>query len=160
MRGKFSTDRDGEKEIPFSPSRSVSLVNAMIHCPSEVSVVAAVRTAEVRYAVGNTGLPTDAISLTQESDDGKESGKKSAAMRVSANDGGASGRSGASRGVASPAAQSRWTNFLMCSGYAVQIVGGKHFTTPDGAFVEMKSRTQYEIFVKNTHSEGKRYGIN
>ena len=89
-------------------------------------------TAEVRYAVqpqsgihDDTGLPTDAISLTQESDDGKESGKKSAAMRVSANDGGASGRSGASRGVASPAAQSRWTNFLMCSGYAVQIVGGE-----------------------------------
>ena len=50
---------------------------------------------------------------------------------------------------------SQYTNFLELNGYVVEIVGGKHFTTPKGEFVEMKSGTQYKIFVKNMHNEGR-----
>ena len=46
-------------------------------------------------------------------------------------------------------------NFLVLEGYSVQIVGGKHFSTPDGEFVELKSGTQYEIRLKNSHPYGK-----
>lgn len=38
----------------------------------------------------------------------------------------------------------------------MEIIGGKHFKTPDGEFVEMKSGTQYKIHVKNSHTYGKR----
>lgn len=48
----------------------------------------------------------------------------------------------------------RYVNFLACQGYAVEIVGGKHFKTPEGEFVELKSGTQYKIHVKNTHAYG------
>ena len=37
----------------------------------------------------------------------------------------------------------------------MEILGGKHFKTPEGEFVEMKSGTQYKIHVKNTHAYGK-----
>lgn len=36
----------------------------------------------------------------------------------------------------------------------MKIIGGKHFKTPDGEFVEMKSGTQYKIHVKNSHTYG------
>ena len=49
----------------------------------------------------------------------------------------------------------RYVDFLACQGYVVEILGGKHFKTPEGEFVEMKSGTQYEIHVKNTHAYGK-----
>ena len=49
----------------------------------------------------------------------------------------------------------QYMNFLMLEGYSVQIVGGKHFSTPDGEFVELKSGTQYEIRLKNSHPYGK-----
>ncbi|XP_067054537.1 uncharacterized protein [Acropora muricata] len=45
----------------------------------------------------------------------------------------------------------QYVNFLVLEGYSVQIVGGKHFSTPDGEFVELKSGTQYEIRLKNSH---------
>lgn len=38
----------------------------------------------------------------------------------------------------------------------MEIIGGKHFKTPDGEFVEMKSGTQYKIHVKNSRIYGKR----
>ena len=50
----------------------------------------------------------------------------------------------------------RYVNFLAYEGYSVEILGGKHFKTPDGEFVEMKSGTQYKIHVKNSHAYGKR----
>ena len=49
----------------------------------------------------------------------------------------------------------RYVDFLTCQGYVVEILGGKHFKTPEGEFVEMKSGTQYKIHVKNTHAYGK-----
>ena len=49
----------------------------------------------------------------------------------------------------------RYVNFLAYGGYSVEILGGKHFKTPDGEFVEIKSGTQYEIHVKNSHPYGK-----
>ena len=49
----------------------------------------------------------------------------------------------------------QYVNFLVLEGYSVQIVGGKHFSTPDGEFVELKSGTQYEIRFKNSHPYGK-----
>ena len=49
----------------------------------------------------------------------------------------------------------RYVDFLACQGYVVEILGGKHFKTPEGEFVEMKSGTQYKIHVKNTHACGK-----
>lgn len=49
----------------------------------------------------------------------------------------------------------QYVNFLVLEGYSVQIVGGKHFSTPDGEFVELKSGTQYEIRLKNSHPYGK-----
>ncbi|KAL9976300.1 hypothetical protein ACROYT_G013584 [Oculina patagonica] len=48
----------------------------------------------------------------------------------------------------------RYVNFLACKGYTLEIIGGKHFKTPEGEFVEMKSGTQYKIHVKNTHAYG------
>lgn len=52
-------------------------------------------------------------------------------------------------------APSRYVNFLVYMGYSVEILGGKHYKTPDGEFVEMKSGTQYKIHVKNSHDYGK-----
>ena len=49
----------------------------------------------------------------------------------------------------------KYVNFLEFEGYSVQIVGGKHFNTPDGEFVELKSGTQYKILLKNSHPYGK-----
>ena len=49
----------------------------------------------------------------------------------------------------------QYVNFLVLKGYSVQIVGGKHFNTPDGEFVELKSGTQYKICLKNSHPYGK-----
>ena len=49
----------------------------------------------------------------------------------------------------------QYVNFLVAKGYSVQIVGGKHFSTPDGEFVELKSGTQYKILLKNSHPYGK-----
>ena len=49
----------------------------------------------------------------------------------------------------------RYVDFLACQGYVVEILGGKHFKTPEGEFVEMRSGTQYKIHVKNTHAYGK-----
>ena len=49
----------------------------------------------------------------------------------------------------------QYVNFLVLEGYSMQIVGGKHFSTPDGEFVELKSGTQYEIRLKNSHPYGK-----
>ena len=37
----------------------------------------------------------------------------------------------------------------------MEIIGGKHFKTPDGEFVELKSGTQYKIHVKNSHAYSK-----
>ena len=53
----------------------------------------------------------------------------------------------------------RYVDFLACQGYVVEILGGKHFKTPEGEFVEMKSGTQYKIYVKNTHAHGKNIDI-
>jgi len=50
----------------------------------------------------------------------------------------------------------RYVDFLACQGYVVEILGGKHFKTPEGEFVEMKSGKQYKIHVKNTHAYGKK----
>ena len=36
----------------------------------------------------------------------------------------------------------------------MEILGGKHFKTRDGEFVEVKSGTQYKILVKNSHTYG------
>ena len=49
----------------------------------------------------------------------------------------------------------QYVNFLVLEGYSVQIVGGKHFSTPDGEFVELRSGTQYKILLKNSHPYGK-----
>ena len=49
----------------------------------------------------------------------------------------------------------QYVNFLVLEGYSVQIVGGKHFSTPDGEFVELRSGTQYNILLKNSHPYGK-----
>lgn len=49
----------------------------------------------------------------------------------------------------------RYVDLLIFQGYVVEILGGKHFKTPEGEFVEMKSGTQYKIHVKNTHAYGK-----
>ncbi|PFX33104.1 hypothetical protein AWC38_SpisGene2034 [Stylophora pistillata] len=51
-------------------------------------------------------------------------------------------------------AVTRYVNFLVYMGYSVEILGGKHYKTPDGEFVEMKSGTQYKIHVKNSHDYG------
>ncbi|RMX51539.1 hypothetical protein pdam_00010298, partial [Pocillopora damicornis] len=51
-------------------------------------------------------------------------------------------------------APARYVNFLVHEGYVVEILGGKHYKTPDGEFVEMKSGTQYKIHVKNSHAYG------
>ena len=37
----------------------------------------------------------------------------------------------------------------------MEILGGKHFKTPEGEFVEVKSGTQYKIHVKNSRPYGK-----
>ena len=49
----------------------------------------------------------------------------------------------------------RYVNRLAYQGYSVEIIGGKHYKTPDGEFVELKSGTQYKIQVKNSHAYGK-----
>jgi len=49
----------------------------------------------------------------------------------------------------------RYVNYLAYQGYSVEIIGGKHFKTPEGEFVEMKSGTQYKIHVKNSRAYGK-----
>ena len=49
----------------------------------------------------------------------------------------------------------RYVNYLAYQGYSVEIIGGKHYKTPDGEFVEMKSGTQYKIHVKNSHAYSK-----
>ena len=49
----------------------------------------------------------------------------------------------------------QYVNFLALEGYSVEIVGGKHFKTPEGEFVELKSGTHYEILLKNSHPHGK-----
>ena len=49
----------------------------------------------------------------------------------------------------------QYVNFLVLEGYSVQIAGGKHFSTPEGEFVELRSGTQYKIVLKNSHSYGK-----
>ncbi|XP_074615877.1 uncharacterized protein LOC141875488 [Acropora palmata] len=46
----------------------------------------------------------------------------------------------------------QYVNSLTRKGYSVQIVGGKHFKTPEGEFVELKSGTHYEILLKNSRS--------
>ena len=48
-----------------------------------------------------------------------------------------------------------YVNYLAYQGYSVEIFGGKHFKTPEGEFVEMKSGTQYKILVKNSRAYGK-----
>lgn len=48
-----------------------------------------------------------------------------------------------------------YTNVLELSDYMVEIIGGKHFTTPHGEFVEVKSGTQYKIHVVNMYDEGR-----
>ena len=48
----------------------------------------------------------------------------------------------------------RYVNFLFYEGYSVEILGGKHFKTRDGEFVEVKSGTQYKILVKNSRTYG------
>ena len=48
-----------------------------------------------------------------------------------------------------------YVNRLAYQGYSVEIIGGKHYKTPDGEFVELKSGTQYKIQVKNSHVYGK-----
>ncbi|XP_015765340.1 PREDICTED: uncharacterized protein LOC107344210 isoform X4 [Acropora digitifera] len=45
----------------------------------------------------------------------------------------------------------QYVNFLVFEGYSVQILGGKHYSTPNGEFVELKSGTQYKILLKNSH---------
>ena len=57
--------------------------------------------------------------------------------------------------VKPPPGSARYLDLLFYQGYVVQILGGKHFKTPEGEFVEMKSGTQYEIHVRNTHAYGK-----
>lgn len=54
-----------------------------------------------------------------------------------------------------PTAPVRYVDFLFFKGYSVEIIGGMHFKTAEGEFVEMKSGTQYQIHVKNTHAYGK-----
>ena len=49
----------------------------------------------------------------------------------------------------------RYVNYLAYQGYSVEIIGGKHYKTPEGEFVELKSGTQYKIHVKNSHAYGK-----
>ena len=49
----------------------------------------------------------------------------------------------------------RYVNYLAYQGYSVEIIGGKHYKTPDGEFVELKSGTQYKIHVKNSHAYSK-----
>ena len=49
----------------------------------------------------------------------------------------------------------RYVNYLAYQGYSVEIIGGKHYKTPDGEFVEIKSGTQYKIHVKNSHAYSK-----
>ena len=49
----------------------------------------------------------------------------------------------------------QYVDFLLHEEYVVKILGGKHFKTPDGEFVEMKSGTQYAIHVKNCRAYGK-----
>ena len=49
----------------------------------------------------------------------------------------------------------QYVNFLALEGYSVQIVDGKHFNTPEGEFVELKSGAHYEILLKNSHPYGK-----
>lgn len=49
----------------------------------------------------------------------------------------------------------RYVNYLAYQGYSVEIIGGKHFKTPEGEFVEIKSGTQYKIHVKNSRAYGK-----
>ena len=49
----------------------------------------------------------------------------------------------------------RYVDYLAYQGYSVEIIGGKHYKTPDGEFVEMKSGTQYKIHVKNSHAYSK-----
>ncbi|XP_022805150.1 uncharacterized protein LOC111342337 [Stylophora pistillata] len=56
--------------------------------------------------------------------------------------------------LAHGAAPVRYVNFLVYRGYSVEIIGGEHFKTPEGEFVEMKSGTQYTIHVKNSHPYG------
>ena len=70
----------------------------------------------------------------------------------------APGSSGSSSSRIKPVGpkSTRYINFLACGGYVVEILGGKHFKTPEGEFVEMKSGTQYKIHVKNTHTYGKK----
>jgi len=46
----------------------------------------------------------------------------------------------------------QYVNSLTRKGYSVQIVGGKHFKTPEGEFVKLKSGTHYEILLKNSRS--------
>ena len=53
----------------------------------------------------------------------------------------------------------RYVDFLAYQGYIVGILGGNHFKTPEGEFVEMKSGTQYKIHVKNTHAYGKKISL-
>ena len=53
----------------------------------------------------------------------------------------------------------RYVDFLAYQGYVVGILGGEHFKTPEGEFVEMKSGTQYKIHVKNTHAYGKKISL-
>ena len=48
----------------------------------------------------------------------------------------------------------RYVNYLAYEGYSVEIIGGKHYKTPEGEFVELKSGTQYKIHVKNSHAYG------
>ena len=57
--------------------------------------------------------------------------------------------------LSNPKGQGTVVNFFVLEGYSVQIVGGKHFSTPDGEFVELKSGTQYKILLKNSHRYGK-----
>ena len=49
----------------------------------------------------------------------------------------------------------QYVNFLVLEGYSVQITGGKHFSTPEGEFVELRSGAQYKILLKNSHPYGK-----
>ena len=44
-------------------------------------------------------------------------------------------------------------NFLEFEGYIVEIIGGKHFSTPQGEFVELRNGCQYKIHAVNTHAE-------
>ena len=51
-------------------------------------------------------------------------------------------------------ANAQYVNYVALEGYCVEIVGGTHFKTPVGEFVEIKSGTQYKIHVKNLRSYG------